>query len=268
MSTPGYPTPPPPAAAPAPAPVSAEPEQPGLSEPARLMNVFVAPRKTFEDLKRNSSWWVPWLVGAIVSLAFGVVAAQKIDMVRFTRQQIEQSKLAQRQMEQLSPEQQEQQIRIRAAGTKIVFYLSPIFSLIAGLIFAAVLLAVFNFGFAAEVPFQRALAIVFYALLPRAVYYILLSVSLLASSDPNSIDIAVNPMPTNLGFFMDPQGSKFLYSFISNLDLFALWSVVLMGLGFAAASPNRKLTASTGITTMLVIYGILILIGAGFKAAF
>ncbi|HEY6308154.1 MAG TPA: YIP1 family protein [Candidatus Angelobacter sp.] len=260
-------TPPPPAPAPANAPLSPEPEQPGLSEPARLINVFIAPRKTFEDLKRNSSWWAPWLLGAIIALAFGVVVAQKIDMVRLTRQQIEQSRLAQRQMEQLPPEQQEQQIRIRATGTKIAFYVSPIFSLIGGLILAAILMAVFNFGFAAEIPFQRALAIVFYSFLPRAVYAALVAVSLLLSSDPNSIDITVNPMPTNPGFFMDPQGNKFLYSLISNLDLFALWSVVLLGLGFAAASSNRKLSARTGITTMLVIYAVVILIGAGFKAA-
>lgn len=261
MSTPT--TPPP-----APAPIAAEPEQPRLSEMQRLINVFIAPRKTFEDLKVNSSWWVPWLLGAIVSLAFGVVVAQKVDLVRLARQQVEQSRLAQRQFEQLTPEQQEQQFRIRATATKVVFYLSPILSLIGGLIFAAVLMGVFNFGFAAEVPFPRALAIVFYALLPRAAYYLLLCVSFLVSSDPNSIDIAVNPMPTNLGFFMDPQGNKFLYSLISNVDLFALWSVVLLGLGFAAASPNRKLKAGTAITAMLVIYGVIILIGAGFKAAF
>jgi Yip1 domain len=260
-------TPPPPAPAPANAPLP-EPEQPGLSEMQRLINVFIAPRKTFEDLKLNSSWWVPWLLGAIVALAFGVVVVQKVDLVRFARQQVEQSRLAQRQMEQLTPEQQEQQFRIRANITKYTFYISPVFSLIGGLIIAAVLMAVFNFGFAAEVPFRRALAIVFYSFLPRTAYYLLMCVSLLASSDPNSIDIAVNPMPTNPGFFMDPQGNKFLYSLISNVDLFAIWVVVLIGLGFAAASPNRKLKAGTAITTMLVIYGILILIGAGFKAAF
>jgi FtsH-binding integral membrane protein len=248
---------------------SAEPTQSqGLFEPARLLNLFIAPRKTFEDLKLNQSWWVPWLLSAVIGVVFGVVAVQKIDMVHFTRQQIEHSKLAQRQIEQLSPEQQEQQIRARAAFTKVVFYISPIFSLIGGLIIAAVLMAVFNFGFAAEIPFPRALAIVFYSFLPRALLAVLLGVSLLVSGDPNSIDIAGNPMPTNPGFLMDPQGSTFLYSLMSNVDLFAIWVVVLLGLGFAAASPNRKLSAGTAITTVLVIYAILIIAGAGFKAAF
>jgi hypothetical protein len=259
---------PPPTYAPVPSPVSPEPAQPRLSEGARLVNTFIAPRKTFEDIRLNSSWWVPWLLTAILSIAFGAIAAQKIDMVQFARHQVEQSKIAQRQFEQLSPEQQEQQIRIRAATTKVIFYIAPIFSLIIGLVAAAVLMAVFNFGFAAEVTFPQSLAIVFYSFLPRAILAILLGVSLLVASDPNSIDIAGNPMPTNIGFFMDPGGNKFIYSLISNLDLFALWTVCLLGLGFAAVSRNKKLTPGTGIATMLVIYAVLIVIGAGLKAAF
>src|SRR5258708_13766059 len=91
-----------------------EPTQsPPLSEPARIINLFIAPRKTFEDLKLNQSWWVPWLLSAVIGVLFGVVAVQKIDMVRFTRQQIEQSKMSQRQMEQLSPDHQEQQLQAR-----------------------------------------------------------------------------------------------------------------------------------------------------------
>jgi hypothetical protein len=259
-------TPPPPIAAPG--QPAAQPTQPGLSQAARLINIFIAPRKTFEDLKQNPSWWVPFLLGAIIALAFGIVAVQKIDLVRFSRQQIEQNKFAQKQIEQLSPEQQEQAYQSGATRSKFAFYFSPIIGFVISLIVAAVLMAVFNFGFAADIPFKRALAIVFYSFFPRALYSVLLAISLLVASDPNAIDIAGNPMPTNLGFFMDPQGNKFIYSLASNLDIMALWTVVLLGLGFAAASENRKLKSSTTIATMCVIYGVLILIGAGLKAAF
>jgi hypothetical protein len=248
---------------------SAQPTEPGLSGAARIMNVFVAPKKTFADLKANPSWWVPWLITSVFGLIFGAVAVQKIDMVQFSRHQIEQSKMAQRQMEQLSPEQQEQNLQIRAKVTKFFFFVTPLFSLLAGLIYAAVLMAVFNFGFAAEIPFKRALAIVFYALLPGLLTVILLTVSLLVSSDPNAIDIAGNPIPTNPGFFMNPEtSSKFLYSMISKLDVITIWTVILLGLGFSVNSANRKLSAGTAIGTVLVIYAVLALIGAGFKAAF
>jgi hypothetical protein len=253
---------------PEPIPPAAQLAQPGLSEPSRIINTFIAPRKTFEDLKIKTRWWAPWILTSIFILLFGFVAVQKVDMVRFTRQQIEQSKFAQRQMEQLSPEQQEQQIRIRAMGTKVVFFVFPIITFIGGLLIAAILMGVFNFGFAAEVPYGRALAIVFYSFVPRIIFAVLLIVSLLASADPNTIDISTNPMPTNPGFFMDPQGSKFLYGLASGLDLFALWVVALLGFGFSAASPNRKLKPGTAITTVMVLYGILVLAGAALKAAF
>jgi Yip1 domain len=249
---------------------SAEPTQSQcLSEPARLINIFVAPRKTFEDLKRNQSWWVPWLISAVFTILFAVVAVQKLDMRHLVQQRIDQSPSAQKRMEQLSPEQRDRAMGLQGTITKITFYVSPVINLMIGLVAAAILMAVFNFGFAAEVPFERAMAIVFYSFLPAGILAtVLLSVSILVSADPNTIDFTANPMPTNPGFFMDPQGSRFLYGLASGIDVFRMWTVALLGLGFSAASPNRKLSAGTAITTMFVVYGILVLIGAGIRAAF
>src|SRR5258708_20325908 len=112
----------------APPPLSAaEPVGPGLSEPARIIDTFVAPRKTFEDLKTNPSWWVPWLITSVFGLIFGFIAVQKIDMFQFARHQVEQSKMAQRQMEQLSPEQQEKNLPLRANISNFFFFTTPLF---------------------------------------------------------------------------------------------------------------------------------------------
>jgi len=267
MSSTG-PTPPPPPvyATPVP-PIVPEPAGPGLSEGQRLSNVFFAPTKTFEDLKRNPSWWVPFIVSAVFGLIVGIITVQKVDMRKFVQQQIDKSPLAQRQLERLTPEQREQNLAIRAAITKGTFYAIPVFQLIIGLIAAAVLMAIFNFILGAEVSFARGLGVVFYASLPGVIRAILLIISLLASSDPSTIDLA-NPMPTNPGFFLDPQGNKVLYSLASALDIFTIWYVVLVGLGFAAASMNRKPSKGTGIATVFVCYGIIVLIGLGFKVAF
>src|SRR5947209_2638777 len=258
MSSPTGPTPPPPPMYPVvSAPIQSEPTGPGLSQGQRLINMFFAPRKTFEDLKRKSSWWVPWFVTGIFIVIFGVVAVQKIDIVQFLQREIDKSPSAQRRMEQLPPEQRQKGLAMQAIGTKVVFYIYPVFTLIGGLIIAAVLMAVFNFMLGAEVPFQRALGVVFYSYVPLIISTILLTVSVLVSSDPNTIDLT-NPMPTNPGFFMDPQGNKFIYAIASSLDIFSTWVVTLLGLGFATASSNRKPTVSTGITTMFVVYAIFV----------
>jgi len=269
MNFPTSPTPPPPSPYPPATPTAApEFEGPRLSEPQRLINTFIAPKRTFEDLKRNASWWVPWLLGAILSVVFAVIALQKIDLGRFIQQQIDRSPSAQRRLENLTPEQRAAGIEIQKKVTKGIFYAFPVFSLIRGLLIAAVLMAVFNFMLGAEVPFSRAMGVVFYAYVPFVVVYtILLIVSMLVSADPNTIDLA-NPMPTNPGFFMDPTGNQFIYTFASALDIFNIWTAILLGLGFATASSNRKPTAGTGIVTVFVVYAIVVLFGAGWKAMF
>ncbi len=269
MNFPTSQTPPPPSPYPSPIPpIATEPVGPGLSEAQRLINVFIAPSKTFTDLKRDASWWVPWLISAVFALIFAVVAVQKVDMRQFAQQQIDKSPMAQRQLERLTPEQREQNLKIRAIATKVTFYAFPVVALIIGVILAAILMAVFNFLFGAEVTFSRAMAVVFYAGIPGIIKSVLLVVSLLASADPSTIDLSGNPMPTNPGFFLDPQGNKAIYALASSMDIFAIWYVVLLGLGFSAASANRKPNNSTGVTTVFVAYGILVLIGIGFKLAF
>lgn len=254
-------------AAPVP-PTAPEPTGPGLSEPQRLVNVFIAPSKTFMDLKRNPSWWVPWLISAVFTLIFSVIAVQKIDMARFVQEQIDRSPRAQKRLENLTPEQRAQGMAIQATFTKVGFYAAPILTLLGGLIVAAVLIFVYNFILGAEVPFPRAMAVVFYAGIPGILGTILLIISFLASSDPNTIDITRNPMPTNPAFFMDPEGNKVLYGLASAIDIFKIWWVCLIGLGFSAASSNKKPNVATSITAAFVCYGIVVLIGIGFKVIF
>lgn len=269
MSSSTGPTPPPPPmyAAPVP-PTASEPAGPGLSEPQRLINVFIAPRKTFEDLKRNPSWWVPWVIAAVFGIISAFLIGQKIDLERLAQHRAEQSKFAQQRLEQLTPAQREQAMRAQGSILKVTLYIRPIFGLLGGLIMAAVLMAVYNFALGAEVPFQRAMAIVFYASLPLLVKVVLLWLNLFVSSDPSGIDPDINPIATNPAFFMDPLANKFLYYLASGVDVIAIWVTVLLGIGFATASSNRKPSLGTSMVTMFVIYGILVVGGAAFGAAF
>jgi hypothetical protein len=198
-----------------------------------------------------------------------VVALQKLDIDQLVRQGIERSSAAQRRMEQLTPEQRERAISVQAKFTTVIFYAFPILYLIGGIVVAAAVLAIFNFGFAAELTFKQALAILFYGALPGIVPSLILIISLFASSDPNSMDFASgNPIATSPAFFMDPMGNKFLYAIASSLDIIRIWQVILIGLGVSLVTTRRKLSATTAITTMFVIYGILVLIRGGIALAF
>ena len=43
-----------------------------LSQMERVIDTFVAPSKTFHDILRSASWWLPWLLGVLVTLGFSV----------------------------------------------------------------------------------------------------------------------------------------------------------------------------------------------------
>src|SRR5712675_1117342 len=52
--------------------------QPPLSEAARIVNTFIAPSKTFTDLRRNASWWAPFLLFVVASTIFSCAVGQKV----------------------------------------------------------------------------------------------------------------------------------------------------------------------------------------------
>ena len=88
----------PPIAAPLPTP-----EPAGLSEGARIVNTFIAPSKTFTDLRRNASWWGPWLLISIFALIFVYSMDRQIGFDQISRNEIAHSPQAD-QFDKLSPD--------------------------------------------------------------------------------------------------------------------------------------------------------------------
>jgi hypothetical protein len=241
---------------------------PGLSESQRILNVFFAPSKTFEDIRRNASWWVPWLLGSIISTCFFLTVDKKIGFETVVNNQMAQApEFVKRAMERVPPEQQRQSMQRQILGQRIgTLYLGWLFYLIFSVVLAALMMFVFNFILEAGIPFKNALATWFYASLPRAVLFALLGiVVLLIGVDPSGFDLG-NPIAANLAAFLDPAtSSKFLYRLLGGIDIFAIWAVVLLGMGFARQS-RKKMSAATGITTVAVLYGIYVLGRAGLAA--
>lgn len=231
-----------PAAAPQTAPTA-------LSETQRILNVFVAPAKTFNDLKRNPRWWVPWLLLAVASLAFIVVVDQKVGFEQVARNIVVNSSRAE-QVEQLPPDQRAQRYQSIARFSRTLAYASPVTALIIYLIVAAILMGTFRFGAGAEIGYKTSLAIVLYASLPFVISALLGILSLLAGINPEGFNLN-NPVASNPAYFMDMAGNKFFYTLASALDVFTIWCIVLMAIGFAR---NTKLRAATCFTVIASWY--------------
>jgi hypothetical protein len=255
------------ASAPTNIPPAGEEQQP-LSEPQRIINIYVAPTKTFTDIRRNASWWAPWLLGAIVGYLLVFAVGTKVGWQQVTENQMKMNPRQEARLEQLreqNPEQYQRQIQISVAFTKGISYAVPFLALLIVAIVAAVLMATFNFGLGTQISFMQAMAIVFYGFLPGVIRSLLASITLFAGSNTEGFNFS-NPVGTNIAYYMSIADTPhWLYSLCSWIDLFTLWIFVLIGLGFAVVGRLKK---STGIGVLIGWYAVMVLITTALAAAF
>src|SRR5579864_9457607 len=98
---------------------------PPMSEGARIIDTFIAPSKTFTDLRRSAAWWGPWLLISIVSIVFIYSMDKQVGMDQVTRNQIARSSRAD-QFEKLPPDQQAKQVQFSNTLIRVFGYGSPL----------------------------------------------------------------------------------------------------------------------------------------------
>lgn len=234
----------------------------GLSQSARIIDTFIAPSKTFTDINRSPSWWLPWVLMSIISLVFVVVAAQKVGFEKITNTQMQSNPKQVERMEKLPPDQRAQNMALAVKITQGISYSTPLFILVFTVVIAAVLMGTFNFGAGTQMKFGAAMAVTMYAFLPSIIRTLLAIVSLAAGADPDAFRID-NPIATNPGFFLSSTDHPALYKLASSIDVFTIWTLVLMVIGFCCISKAKK---GTSAAIVFGWYIVVTLIGVGFAA--
>ncbi len=240
-----------------------DPSPAPLSEAERLIDTFVAPSKTFTDIRRNASWWAPWLIMAIVSTIFVYTVSQKVGFRKVVENQIAASPKATERMDRLPADQREKTLTQQTAFYPVISYLFPVIQLIILVIIAAILFATFKFAGGADVSFKVALAIVIYASLPGLLKIVLAIISLLAGVSPDGFTFQ-NPVATNPGYFLRAADNPFLATLLTNFDVFLIWTLALTAIGFTCVAKIKRGTAFTVVFGWWLLFAF---IGAGIAAA-
>src|SRR5579864_1038235 len=237
-------------------PVSPSPAPAPLSEGARIINTFVAPSKTFTDLRRSAAWWGPWILISIFSCVFIYAIGRQVGFDQISKNQIEHSKRAD-QFDKLPADQQAKQLQVTSKIIGIFAYGSPALILFYFLISTVVLWTTFKMGAGADTSFGQAYAIVMYAGLPGIIGAILGTISLFAGVNPEGFDIN-NPVGTNLAYYLDPETTgKFVRGMASSLDVLVIWTLVLIGIGYASTSKVKRSTAIIVVVAWYLGYKLL-----------
>jgi hypothetical protein len=245
--------------APSPAPVVPES---GGGFLQNLVDLYFAPREAFSRIVRRPTFVFP-LVGYIVlALGFTALWLNKVDAREFVKTQLEDSG----RWEKIPAEQREAVLDRAPAQLKLFGWLGPfVFTPVVLLATAAVLLFVFRFFYGGEVGFRQAFAIACWAFFAVA----LVTTPLLLLVFQLKGDWNLNPqevLQANLGLLLDKStAAKPLWALFTSIDLFSLWLVFLLAVGFGVASRKSTGSALWGVG---IPWAILVLIKVGWAAMF
>lgn len=244
--------------------MSMEPEQPAsegaptTAAPAkanpfgRLIGVLFSPDETFASIARRPDWVVPLLLFMAISLFGGWVFAHHVDFLSAARTQLEaQGKL--------SPEQIDRALKFNAALFKVISYCAPIVSVVIFTIVAAVMMLGFRM-MGGEGDFRQYFSVTLYAWVPQILQGLIMEIILLTRSTVTGAEALPTLLKSNLAFLVDMKDHAVLFSVLSSLDVFTIWSVILMAIGFAYVSRFSK-AKSAGI--VVVVWGFWVLLKTG-----
>lgn len=230
----------------------------GLSQVERVVDTFVAPSKTFTDILRSASWWLPFLLLVIVTMGSTFAIDQKIGFDRVAEQSITQSASGEEQMASMPADQRAVAMHRIAASQKYASYGSAVIILIFVAIVALLNWASLNFGMGAKTTFGQNFAVCMYAGLPKIFIGLLNIVFVYAGVNTESFDLN-NPVGTNIGYYMT-DSAHWLRMAGSFFDIFGLWTLALTVIGLAIISKKSKGQAAI-VAVGWWLVGLLILTG-------
>jgi hypothetical protein len=239
-------------------------ETPSMNPLARIVNVFVAPSKTFEDVKRSSGWWVPFLIAAVIGLSYSFVLLHKVGMQALVEGVIQQSPALETRISAGTPEQ----AAAMRHGVEMQFkflYVGPVISLLVGLAASGLLLATANFGAGGKAKYSQMMGVWFYGTLPLTLFYLLVMAAIYGgvASDPFNIK---NPIGTNVGFYlMGGDMSKMLIAALSAVDIFAIWTAFVLAIGVSTVAEIKRGAAAAVVCVWWFVFVMLQVAGAAFS---
>jgi Yip1 domain len=221
-----------------------------MNEPARIFGVFYEPGKVFADVAERPRWLVPVILSILFGLAFTYAISTHIGWDQTIRQTFANNP----RVADLPADQREQLVARSAKFASIAGWVGavagpPFFTLVI----AGILTGIFNGLLGTELKFIQMFAISAYAFLVRGLYSLLL-ILLLYLKPPEDFNIQVSPF-SPAAYMNRTENPKWLMSLAGSLDLFTLWTIVLLAIGFSVAARKRSFSkALAGIAIPWLIW--------------
>jgi hypothetical protein len=228
----------------------------------RLTGVLFNPKPTFADIARRPTWVAPVVLLCLLNIAITAIFTQRVGWRSFMEKRFENNSSFQ----QLPPDQREQRLNQAVKTAPIFGYVFGVIgTLVVILVVAGVLLGAFNLLGGADLNFKTSLSIVSYAYMP-GVLGGLLGILILFLKDPSTIDLE-NLVASNFAALLASDSAKWLIALAKSFDLFVFWILILLAVGFSAASP-KKITMGKALGFVVGLWLVFVIVRVGLAAIF
>ncbi|HEX9984629.1 MAG TPA: Yip1 family protein [Thermoanaerobaculia bacterium] len=226
----------------------------------RLVGVLFSPIETLADIARRPNILAPLLLIVIVTIVTTAIIVPKMDfetMLRETFQKQSQGKMSEADVDR--------NVTFAAGFAKVMAWASPIIGIGVLAIIAAIFLGLFR-AFGGEGNFKQYFSVTLYTWVPQIIKSLAMVTIILARGEP------VNPetMPTILmshpGALVDMKENAIAFALLSSIELFNIWTIVLMVIGFAFVSGLSRTKAAVIVVSLYVVTVLFKLAGAAMQA--
>lgn len=210
---------------------------------AMMFGALFAPAETFGAAARRPVWAVPLIIYVLLSVVGTVLVMPKIDFESAVRAQ----------MEKQGQEIDDKTLDMIIGIQKPIVYVSSVVMIpIAILIIAAIHMGGFR-AFGGGGTFAQYFSVTTLAWMPLLVQSLIGQVVIMTRKSI-SIEQLQTAVVSNLGFLTSPIDNPARFALLSSLDLFSIWVIALLIVGFAIVSKLPRAQAIGIVVAFWLIY--------------
>jgi hypothetical protein len=236
-------------------PPAASPEPPAKNTFQRFAGVLFAPADTFRDIARRPDIVVPLIVLVVISFVVTALIIPRMDFEAAFREQMSQ------QNRNMSDADLDRAVKMGSAFGKVMAWTGPIWGILIWVIIAGVLLLAHRL-FGGEGNFKQAFSTVLYSWVPLIISGIVTGIVAMARGeiDPTGMQTLVKSNPA---FLVDMKDNPILFAALSSLDIFTIWTIILLVIGFATLS---RLSRAKSAAIIVSLWLVTVVVKLGFAA--
>lgn len=236
-------------------PAAPPPPAPGPLNPwARLIGALTSPGATFRSIAARPTWIVAFLTILLIMTASTLALFSRLDREQMREEM--RDRLRERMEAEgatASEETLAQLDKVTGAGVTAGFVVSVVMTM-GGLLLLAALFMSFNL-LGGDLRYKTSLAVTLHALLPWALGLLLVIPVVLGRGSVTMAEIqSQTVLPSSLASFAPEEAGPQLKALLVSFDLFALWTLALLILGFHVAARVSKATAAGVVIAFWVLW--------------